>query len=302
MKKDSLLAVGSIALDSVQTPFGSVRETLGGSAAYFSAGARFFTLVSLVAVVGADFPDKYFRLLQTLGIDTRGIRVEKGSTFRWQGRYDHDLNNARTLKTELNVFKNFRPALSPENKKSAFVFLANIDPEIQHAVLRQVENPRLTACDTMNYWIENKKPALERLLKEVDIFLCNDSEARQLSGETNLVRASRRILSHGPGLLVIKKGEHGVLCFSRHFTFLAPAFLLEKVFDPTGAGDAFAGGFLGHLIRSPRVNEQSVRQAVIYGSVLASYNVESFGLKRLAALKRPEIERRFQLFKNMTRF
>jgi len=302
MKKNQILAVGSVALDSVRTPFGKVREALGGSATFFSASARFFSKVSVVAVVGTDFPEKHLRLMRRLGVDTHGIQVEQGKSFRWSGFYDYDLNNARTLKTELNVFQNFKPSLSEKNKKSPFVFLANIDPDIQRAVLEQVRRPLLTACDTMNYWIQNKKPSLLGLLKKVHIFLCNDSEARQLSGEHNLIRASQWILGHGPKLLVIKKGEHGVICVSRDYIFLAPAFLLEKVFDPTGAGDSFAGGFIGYLTRSPGLDESTVRRAVVYGSVLASYNVESFSLRRVVSLKRSDIEKRYKQFQKLTKF
>ena len=300
--RSGILAVGSVALDSVETPFGKVREALGGSATFFSASARFFSPVSVVAVVGEDFPKKHLALLKHLGVDTRGIQVEKGRTFRWKGFYGYDLNSARTLKTELNVFQNFVPQISAENRAARYVFLANIDPDIQLSVLSQVRSPLFTACDTMNYWIENKKPSLRRLLRKVDIILCNDAEARELSGEYNLVRAARWILGQGPKLLVIKKGEHGVLCFSKNFVFLAPAYLLESIYDPTGAGDSFAGGFIGYLTRSPRLNESVVRKAVIYGSVLASYNVESFSLDRVARLKPNEVEKRYRQFKEMTKF
>ena len=297
-----ILAVGSVALDSVKTPFGKADNALGGSATYFSASARFFSPVSVVAVVGQDFPPKYLNLMKKLGVDTQDLRIADGKTFRWKGFYNYDLNNAQTLKTELNVFQTFKPDISKENRRSAFVFLANIDPDIQRSVLSQVQSPLLTACDTMNYWIQNKKASLTHLLKKVDIFLCNDSEARQLAGEYNLIQCAKWILSHGPKLLVIKKGEHGVICFSKKFVFIAPAYLLENVFDPTGAGDTFAGGFIGYLTRSPRLNEAVVRRAVIYGSVLASYNVESFSLKRLTELKRSDIERRYSQFQRMTRF
>ncbi|OGW84010.1 MAG: sugar kinase [Omnitrophica bacterium RIFCSPHIGHO2_02_FULL_51_18] len=302
MKKNPILAVGSVALDTVKTPFGRVNEALGGSATYFSASARFFSPVSVIAVVGSDFPGKHLEAMRLLGVDTSGIEVQKGKTFRWSGFYDFDLNTAHTLRTELNVFQHFRPKVSPEARSSRYVFLANIDPELQFTVLNQVHDPWLVACDTMNFWIENKRKALQKLLKKVDIFLCNDAEARELSGEYNLIRASKRILSFGPRLLLIKKGEHGVICFSKDFIFLAPAYLLEKVFDPTGAGDSFAGGFIGYLTRSPRLNESVVRQAAIYGSVLASYNVESFSLNRLVDLKRVEIERRYRHFRRLTRF
>ena len=301
--KNKILAVGSVALDSVETPFGKVEEALGGSATFFSVAARFFSPVSIIAVVGEDFPRKHLDLLKKLGVDTSHVQVvKKGRTFRWKGRYSYDLNAAQTLKTELNVFQTFQPRVSEENKNCRFVFLANIDPDIQRSVLSQVRRPLLTACDTMNYWIETKKKSLVGLLRKVDIFLCNDGEARELSGEFSLIAASKWILSRGPRLVVIKKGEHGVLCFSKDFLFSVPAFLLEKVFDPTGAGDTFAGGFIGYLTRSPRLDPQVVRQAVIYGSVLASYNVESFSLRRLTRLTRPEIADRYKKFREMTRF
>lgn len=291
-----------MALDSVQTPFGKVKDALGGSATFFSASARFFSPVSVVAVVGEDFPKEYLRLIQKLGVDASGIEIQKGKTFHWKGFYDYDLNNAKTLKTELNVFQSFRPKLSKIQKQSNYVFLANIDPDLQREVLGQVQSPVLTACDTMNYWIGNKKQSLVKLLKNVDVFLCNDSEARELSGEYNLTQAAKWVLNQGPKLFVIKKGEHGVVCFSKNFVFMAPAYLLEKVFDPTGAGDSFAGGFIGYLTRSASLNESVVRKAVIYGSVLASYNVESFSLDRVAKLKRSEIESRYRQFKKMTQF
>lgn len=302
MKNGGILAVGSVALDTVRTPFGYAKDALGGSATYFSASARFFSPVSVVAVVGRDFPKKHIALFKRLGVDTRDLTAEAGRTFRWEGLYSYDLNNPKTLKTELNVFQTFRPRLSEANRSKKNVFLANIDPEIQHSVLTQMRAPRLTACDTMNFWIQSKRRPLLRLLKKVDIFLCNDSEARQISGEFNLIQAARWVLSRGPKLLVIKKGEHGVVCFSKKFLFTVPAYLLEKVFDPTGAGDTFAGGFIGSLARSERFDETAIRRAVIYGSVLASFNVESFSLRRLMTLKRPEIEWRYRHFRELTRF
>ncbi len=297
-----VLAVGSVALDTVETPFGKIKEALGGSAVFFGASARFFCPISLVAVVGDDFPKKHLRLIKGLGIDTHGIEFQNGKTFRWHGFYDYDLNSAKTLNTQLNVFRFFKPKISEDHKKIRHVFLANIDPDLQQSVLSQVRDPELVACDTMNYWIENKKKSLLRLLKKVDIFLCNDSEAREFSSEYNLIKAARWILDRGPKLLVIKKGEHGVICFSKKFLFLAPAYLLEKVFDPTGAGDSFAGGFIGYLTRSPKLNESVVRQAVIYGSVLASYNVESFSCHRLARLQWVEIQQRYRQFRKITEF
>lgn len=300
----SILAVGTVALDTVETPFGKEKDAFGGSASFFSASARFFAPVGIVAVVGGDFPPKNLALLKRLGVDTSGIAVEKtGKTFRWTGHYGFDLNSAKTLKTELNVLQTFKPDVPAHLRTAKTVFLANIDPDIQNAVLGQVRSPGLTACDSMNYWIETKKKSLLGVLKKVDVFLCNDAEARELSGEFNLIRAAKWILSKGPGLVVIKKGEHGVTCFTKHSVFLAPAYLLESVFDPTGAGDSFAGGFIGYLSRSAgRVTPQTVRRAVIYGSVLASYNVESFSLNRVARLTRPEIEKRYKLFREMTKF
>ncbi len=302
MKSTRILAVGSVALDSVETPFGKVTEALGGSATFFSASARFFSPVAIVAVVGKDFPQKHLKLVRGLGVNTDGVEIQQGKTFRWKGRYDYDLNNAKTLKTELNVFRTFKPKISEAQRKSPVVFLANIDPDLQQSVLGQVKKPELTACDTMNYWIESKKKSLTRLMRKVDIFLCNDGEARELSGQFNVVSAAKWFLSHGPKLLVIKKGEHGVLCFSKNYIFSAPAFPLEKVFDPTGAGDSFAGGFIGYLSRSGKLSEQAVRKAVIYGSILASYNVESFSLDRVARLTRAEIEGRYRQFKRLTHF
>jgi len=302
MKSRDILAVGSVALDTVKTPFGQAREALGGSATHFAAAARFFSPVHIVAPIGQDFPSKYIHLLKNLKIGLDDLRVEAGKTFRWQGYYGFDLNTARTLKTELNVFETFSPNLSKQNRHRRTVFLANIDPEIQKSVLKQVLRPDLVACDTMNYWIETKKRSLLDLLKKVDIFLCNDAEARQLTSESNLMASSRWILSRGPKIVVIKKGEHGVACFSKNFLFCLPAFLLERVADPTGAGDAFAGGFMGSLSASGRVNEAEIRKAVVYGSVLASYNVERFSLMRLAALRRGEIESRFRLFAKRTCF
>ncbi len=302
MQNNGILALGSVALDTVETPFGKAREALGGSVTFFSASARFFSPVSVVAVVGEDFPKEHWATFKKLGVDTHDLKTAKGRTFRWHGRYGYDLNNPRTLKTELNVFEHFHPSLSEANRSKHFVFLANIDPDIQHAVLDQVSHCLFSACDTMNFWIEHKKKPLMKLLKRIDVFLCNDGEARELSGEYNLMAAARWILDRGPRLVVIKKGEHGVACFSKKNVFTVPAYPLEKVFDPTGAGDTFAGGFIGFLARAGRLDDARVRRAVIYGSVLASYNVESFSLKRLASLTRGEIESRYRHFRQLTRF
>lgn len=302
MSDRRILAVGSVALDSVETPFGKVREALGGSAVFFSAAARFFSTVSVVAVVGEDFPARHLALLRRLGVDTRGIEIRPGKTFRWQGHYGYDLNAAKTLRTELNVFQAFIPRLLDDHRSCRYVFLANIDPDLQRDVLVQVRRPIFVACDTMNFWIGHKRSSLLKLLRRVHVFLCNDSEAREFSGEHSLLKAARWLLSHGPRIVVIKKGEHGVLCVSDTYRFAAPAFLLEDLFDPTGAGDSFAGGFIGYLARSHALSEAAVRRAVIYGSVLASYNVESFSCNRLACLKPSEIQKRYRQFQVMTKF
>ena len=298
----SLLVVGSVALDSVTTPFGKVEEALGGSATYFSCSASFFTKVKLVAVVGADFPSRHIRFLKNKGIDIKGLQVSNGKTFRWKGCYEYDLNEAKTVYTHLNVFSNFKPHIPEEYKNEDFVFLANIDPTLQEDVLMQVNKPALVACDSMNFWIENKKRELIRLLKKVDIFILNDAEARELAEEPNLLKGARRILSFGPKMVIIKKGEHGALLFSNHSFFSAPAYPMESIYDPTGAGDTFAGGFMGYLSKVRKINEPNVRKAIIYGSVLASYNVEDFSLNRLRRLTMDEIDRRYKEFKKLTCF
>ncbi len=298
----SLLVIGSVALDSVATPFGSVEEALGGSATYFSCSASFFTTVKLVAVVGEDFPSRHIRFLKTRNIDLKGLQVKKGRTFRWKGSYEYDLNEAKTVYTHLNVFSNFKPHIPEEYKDEKFVFLANIDPDLQADVLKQVRKPALVACDSMNFWIENKRKELIRLLKKVDIFILNDAEARELAEEPNLLKGARRILSFGPRMVIIKKGEHGALLFSDHSSFSAPAYPLESIYDPTGAGDTFAGGFMGYLSRAGKANESTVRKAIIYGSVMASYNVEDFSLNRLRRLTLKDIDKRYREFKKLTCF
>jgi sugar/nucleoside kinase (ribokinase family) len=298
----SLLVVGSVALDSVKTPFGEAKEVLGGSATYFSTAASYFTSVSLVAVVGEDFPEEHVEFLKSRKIDTEGLQVRSGRTFRWSGEYGYQLNEARTLDTQLNVFEQFRPELPERYCNADVVFLANIDPELQLQVLRQVKKPKLAACDTMNFWIEGKPKQLRNTLKEVGIVIINDGEARELAGEPNLVRAARTILSWGPRTLIIKRGEYGALMFNEQTAFSAPAYPLEMVYDPTGAGDSFAGGFMGYLDSTQNFSEASIRQAVIMGSVMASFNVESFSLDRLKTLDYAEIERRYEEFKRLTFF
>ena len=297
-----LLVVGSVALDTVRTPFGEASEVLGGSAAYFATAASYFTTVDLIAVVGEDFPDQHLKFLKSRGIDLTGLERRKGDTFRWKGEYSYQLNEARTLDTRPNVFETFRPSIPDRYRSTAMLFLGNIDPELQLDVLRQVRRPLLVACDTMNYWIDRKREALWRVLEQVDALIINDGEARALGGQPNLVQVARDILTKGPKHLIIKRGEHGVLLFNHKQTFGAPAFPLEQVRDPTGAGDTFAGGFMGYLAATGNLSEASLRQAIIFGSVMASFTVEAFSLDRLRVLDYKEIEARFREFKRLTHF
>jgi sugar/nucleoside kinase (ribokinase family) len=275
---------------------------LGGSASFFSVAASFFAPVNLVAVVGDDFSEKALSAFQGRPVDLEGLERTAGKTFHWQGKYSYDLNSRETVCTDLNVFEFFKPRIPDRYRRSEHVFLGNIDPVLQRQVLDQVERPRLVACDTMNFWISGKPEELKRTLAAVDILLINDAEARQLSGEWNVVKAARAIRAMGPHTLVIKKGEHGVLMFGEEGSFAAPAYPLEEVFDPTGAGDTFAGGFLGYLAGSPKLDEAVLRRAVIMGSTLASFCVEAFSLDRLLTLSRPEIDARYRLFKQLTQF
>jgi sugar/nucleoside kinase (ribokinase family) len=298
----SILVVGSVAYDTVETPFGRAEKVLGGSASFFSVAASFFAPVNLVAVVGDDFTAKAMSAFAGRPVDLEGLERTAGKTFHWQGKYSYDLNSRETVCTDLNVFEFFKPRIPDRYRRSEHVFLGNIDPVLQRQVLDQVERPRLVACDTMNFWISGKPEELRRTLAAVDILLINDAEARQLSGEWNIVKAARAIRALGPKTLVIKKGEHGVLMFSEEGSFAAPAYPLEEVFDPTGAGDTFAGGFLGYLAGSAQVDEAALRRAVIMGSTLASFCVEAFSLDRLLTLTRPEIDARYRLFKRLTHF
>ncbi|OLD64603.1 MAG: sugar kinase [Acidobacteria bacterium 13_1_40CM_2_68_5] len=285
----SLLVVGSVAFDSVKTPYGEAEEVLGGSATYCAVAASYFTGVRMVAVVGEDFGEEPMRLLRGRSIDVSGIEVGRGRTFRWSGVYSEDLNERTTLSTHLNVFETFQPKLRPEDAAAPNLFLGNIDPDLQAQVLRRLK-PRLCACDTMNFWIEGKNEAVRRLLSEVDGLIINDSEARLLAGELNTVVAARRLLSLGLRFLVIKRGEYGAALFAGGHYFAVPAYPVERPVDPTGAGDSFAGGFMGHLARSGDASDRRLREAMIYGSVLASYCVEDFSLRRLGSLSRDDIE------------
>jgi sugar/nucleoside kinase (ribokinase family) len=297
-----ILVVGSVALDDVRTPFGEVHEAFGGSASYFSLAARFFAPVRLVAVVGDDFPVEHRRLLDSCGIDTRGLEVAPGACFRWGGEYGTDLNSRRTLFTHLNVFERFHPKVPPEYRDSPVVFLGNIHPELQAEVLRQVERPALVALDTMNLWIETARPALLSVLGSVDLLIVNDAEARQLAEEPNLVRAGRRLLGLGPRTVVIKKGEHGAAMFTEHGCFVSAALPLEDVYDPTGAGDSFAGGLVGYLAAAGERTEAALRRGIAFGTVLASFTVQDFGVQRLRSVVPDDIAARFEQLRHLTHF
>jgi sugar/nucleoside kinase (ribokinase family) len=298
----SILVVGSVAFDTVETPFGRAEKVLGGSASFFSVAAAFFAPVNLVGVVGSDFGEKEMAAFRGRPIDTEGLERMQGKTFHWQGKYSYDLNHRDTICTDLNVFEFFKPKIPARYRQSEFVFLGNIDPVLQLEVLEQVERPKIVACDTMNFWIQGKPEELKRTLERVDILLVNDAEARQLSGEWNVVKAARAIRAMGPRTLIVKKGEHGVLMFAEEGSFAAPAYPLEDVFDPTGAGDTFGGGFLGSLAAAGHTGDEVLRRAVIMGSTLASFSVEAFSLDRLVRLTRPEIEERYRLFQRLTHF
>ncbi len=296
----SIVVVGSVAYDTVETVHGGVVEALGGSASFFSVAARFFAPVSIVAVVGSDFKGEFRRLFEDRNIDLRGLEERAGKTFRWHGRYHEDINLRDTITLSLNVFDGFAPDLLPDLRRCDYLFLANIAPELQERVLSQVTSPKLVAGDTMDYWIENHRADLVRILPRLDIITLNDEEARLLAGEHNLVKAGRAIIKMGPKVVLIKRGEYGVLQFSRERMFAVPAYPLEEVLDPTGAGDTFAGGLMGYLARIGRFDESSLRTAVVYGSVMASFVVERFSLDRLTALTWEDIEGRYRAFIELT--
>ncbi len=296
----SLLVVGSVALDSIYTPFGETADALGGSAVYFSVAAALLHPVQVVGVIGDDYPVAELERLAPRGIDWSGVERVAGESFRWKGKYSYDLQSRETLETRLGVFAHFEPKLPPAMRSPDFVFLGNIDPELQLGILEQVDRPRLVACDTMNYWIQSKKAALLALLEQVDLLMVNDSEARELSGDWNIHRAGRWILAHGPKRVVIKQGEHGALLIDGSRTFYAPAFPLEEVFDPTGAGDAFAGGFMGYLACCGSAGEDDLRRAMIYGATMGSYAVERFGIKGFDDVTRLDVERRARAFHDLT--
>jgi sugar/nucleoside kinase (ribokinase family) len=303
----SILAVGSIAFDSIATPSGRVENILGGSATYFSLAASYFTQVHVVAVVGEDFSAEHESVLKQRGVDTRGIERAKGKTFRWGGQYLDNLNEAKTDFTELNVFERFQPRIPPEYVDTEFLFLGNIHPDLQTAVRLEMDKVRLTGGDTMNFWIQGTRPQLTETLKLINVLLINDGEAKMLANERSLPRAAKKVLAMGPQALVIKHGEYGATIFFREgafgigsHPFRAPALPIEEVKDPTGAGDSFAGGFMGYIASQPEINREVLKRALFYGGVMGSFAVERFGTERLQSLTRDEIESRFQVFRELT--
>ncbi len=299
----SLLVVGSVAFDALESPYGKVERALGGAATYFAVAASFFTPVSLVGIVGDDFTKQDAEIFRGRRIDTEGLERATGKTFFWAGRYSENLNERVTLATELNVFADFKPRLPEKYRASQYVFLANIAPDLQRDVLHQVKvRPKLAALDTMNYWIERTNAELRETLKHVDILMINDSETRELSNEHNLLRAAKHIFKMGPTTLVVKRGEHGAMMVDKRGVFCVPAFPLEEPHDPTGAGDSFAGGFMGYLAGAGEKSDAAMRRAMVYGSVLGSFAVEKFGLDRLRSLKRSEIHARARHFAKLTQF
>jgi sugar/nucleoside kinase (ribokinase family) len=298
----SVLVVGTVAFDSIETPFGCAERILGGSASYFALGASFFTPVRIVGVIGQDFPQEYLDLFIQRQVDLEGLKREKGNTFHWRGKYHEDINVRDTLELHLNVLAGFVPQLPERYREAEYVFLGNIDPAMQLEVLNQIRSMKLVVCDTMDHWIRESAGELRKVLKRIEMLVINDSEARLLSGYNNIVRAARAILNMGPKAVLIKRGEYGVLQFSDSSIFATPAYPLEEVFDPTGAGDSFAGGFLGQLARSGDTSQQGMRRAIVYGSVVASFTVEDFGVKRLTSTSLSDIEERYQRFVQLTDF
>jgi len=298
----AILCVGSIALDSVETPFGRAERVLGGSAVFFSAAATFFSPVRLVGVVGDDYPHGELAFLAERGADLSGIETRPGESFFWAGRYHYDLSTRDTLETRLGVFADFRPTIPERFRDSRYVFLGNIDPRLQHDVLDHVDRPEVVACDTMNYWIEGKRKELLTLLERVDILLVNDAEVRQLADEPNLLKAARWIRDRGPKIVVVKKGEHGAILFADGWAFFVPGYPLETVFDPTGAGDAFAGGFVGYVAQMESLAADELRRAMVFGSVMGSYAVEDFSVDRFKRLESDDIDARVREFREMTAF
>lgn len=298
----SIIVLGTAALDTVKTPSGKRIEMLGGSAVHFSMSASFFTKVNLVAIVGRDFPQKHIDFLSKKGVNLTSLVIEDGKTFRWAGEYHGDLNSALTLSTELGVLSAFRPKIAEHQRHIENIFLANVDPDIQRHLLAKMHKPRLVGLDSMNYWIDHKRRSLLKLMKDVHIFVANDAEARSLSGETNLICAAKALRKIGAPVVVIKKGEHGVLVSYDDLIFCLPAYPVERIVDPTGAGDTFAGGFMGYLTRAKKMNDTSIRKAIGYGTIMASFNVEGFGIERTSRVTKKEVDERLRHFKIITSF
>jgi len=291
-----ILVIGSVALDTVESPSGYSKEILGGSATYFSISASFFAPVNLVATVGADFPEKYRRIIGSFGVDLEGLEAKEGRTFRWKGSYVKDMNCAETLETQLNVFADFKPVLPAGYAESKYIFLANIDPDLQIFILKRFAGKRFIGCDSMNHWIRNKNRSLKNMIRKASIIFLNDIEAKMLSGESNMLKAGRYLLSLGPKFAVVKRGEYGAILFSKGFIFIAPAYLLEEIKDPTGAGDTFAGGFMGYLAKTDRINEKGMKNALLWGSVMASFTVEDFSVNSFLKITKKDIEKRYKTF------
>ena len=297
----NLVVTGSVALDNIKTPFGTAKETLGGAAVYSSVAASFFARPGIVSVVGEDFPEEHIELLKKRNISLEGLKIMPGKTFRWDGYYEYDMNQAHTLNTELNVFERFIPEIPEQYRKSKYLYLANIHPELQEQVLQEM-TPKLVGIDTMNLWIEQRRKKLLEVIKQCNILFINDAEARELFSTTNLITAGKKIIDMGLHAAVIKKGEHGSLLFTDGKIFAAPGYPLENIVDPTGAGDTFAGGVMGYLAKTDDSSDDNLRKAIIYGSSLASYDVEDFSLKKLMNISIEDIEKRYDLFKDIIKF
>lgn len=298
----SLVIVGSLAFDTIETPETRQERIVGGSCAYSVLAASYFTQPKMVAVVGSDFPSEVIELFRKRGVDTRGLKIAEGKTFHWEGRYGEDPNQRTTIKTELNVFENFKPVLPEDYRTAEVVFLGNLDPDIQKDIRLQLEGPKLVAMDTINLWINTKPDSLLSVLENVNLFFANDEEVKMMAAEKNLITAGKKLLERGPSLMIIKKGEHGVLLLARDFVFAAPAYPCEKVVDPTGAGDSFGGGFLGYLDKVRSFDRQSLCKAAVYGSVMASFTIESFGIDSLKSLTLDKIEQRYSEFQKLVTF
>ncbi|MFH1478351.1 MAG: PfkB family carbohydrate kinase [Candidatus Omnitrophota bacterium] len=297
---NNIVVIGSMALDTIKSPCGYKKDILGGSATFFSISSSFFTKVGVVATIGADFPKKHLSTIRSFGVDTKGLETKDGLTFRWEGSYVEDMNCAKTINTQLNVFKDFKPTLPKEYKKSKVAFLANIDPDLQLHILKEIPGDSLIGCDSMNFWIQNKHSSLKTLLKKVHIMFLNDMEAKLFSGEENILKAGRYILSLGPRFVIIKRGEYGAILFVKNEAiFSIPALLLENIVDPTGAGDSFAGGFMGYIAKSGSINIDLAKKALLYGTTMASYAVEDFSIDRFLKIGKKDVADRYKKLKKL---